>query len=70
MKKIDGINQDFYDYDELDADALDAVEEFQQGLLTFDELKALVGPEAAQEIKKQRWGEDDHDVLFDDPEDF
>ena len=70
MKKVTGINQDFADYDELDDDALDAVEEFQQGLLTYDELKNLVGHEAAQAIKEQRYGPDDPDALFDNPEDF
>lgn len=70
MKKIVGINPDFADFDELDADALDAVEEFQQGFLTFEELKTLVGPEAAQAIKEQRYGPDDIGALFDDPEDY
>ena len=70
MKKITGINPDFADYDELDDDALDAVEEFQNGMLTYDELKNLVGPEAAQAIKEQRYGPDDPDALFDNPEDF
>jgi len=70
MKKITGINPDFADYDELDADAIDAVEEFHQGLLSFDELKNLVGIEAAQAIKEQRYGPDDPDALFDNPEDY
>lgn len=70
MKKIVGINQDFSDYDELDIDALDAVEEFQNGTLSFEELKNLVGHEAAQAIKEERYGPDDLDALFDNPEDF
>ncbi len=70
MKKITGINPDFADYDELDADALDAVEEFQQGLMTYDELKNLVGHDAAQAIKEKRYGPDDPDALFDNPEDY
>jgi len=71
MKKITGINPDFADYDELDDDALDAVEEFQQGVLTFEELKVLVGPETAQSIKEMKYGiEDDPEALFDNPESF
>lgn len=70
MKKITGINPDFADYDELDGDALDAVEEFQQGLLTYEELKVLVGLEAARAIKEKRYGPDDPEALFDNPEDF
>lgn len=68
MKKVNGINPDFADYDELDADALDAVEEFHQGLLTFDELKNLVGPDAANTIKDKRYGPNDPEGFFDDPE--
>ena len=69
MQKINGINPDFADYDELDNDALEAVEEFQQGTLTFEELKALVGPEAANALKNQVYGpDDDPEALFDDPE--
>ena len=69
MKKVNGINPDFADYDELDGDAVDAIEEFQQGTLTFDELRTLVGPETADAIKEQRYGGDhDPDVFFDDPE--
>lgn len=69
-KKITGINPDFADFDELDSDALDAVEEFQQGLLSYEELKNLVGLEAAQSIKEQRYGSDDPDAYFDNPEDY
>ena len=71
MKKITGINPDFADYDELDGDALDAVEEFEQGVLTFEELKNLVGPETAQAIKDHKYGPDgDPEALFDNPESF
>lgn len=70
MKKVTGINPDFADFDELDADAIDAVEEFHQGLLTYEELKNLVGPEAAQAIKEEHYGPDDPEAFFDNPENF
>lgn len=71
MKNITGINPDFADFDELDGDALDAVEEFQQGTLTFEELRNMVGPEAADAIKERRYGPDyDPDSYFDNPEDL
>ena len=66
-KKITGINPDFADYDELDQDALDAVEEFADGQITFDELKALVGSETAAAIREHQ-NEFDPDSFFDDPE--
>lgn len=69
MKKITGINPDFADADELDQDALDAVEEFTEGQITFDELKAMIGPEAASAIKEQH-NEYDPDRYFDNPESF
>lgn len=70
MRKI-GINPDFADWDELDQDALEIVEEFYDGTVSFDELKAIVGSEAAQSIM-DRMDQDDDDPtkLFDDPEDF
>lgn len=69
MKRITGINPDFADHDELDSDALDAIEEFEQGTLTFDELRTLVGPETASAIKEQQYGSDtDPDAFFDNPE--
>lgn len=67
MKRITGINQDFADWDELDQDALDAVEEFTDGTITFDELKNLIGPEAAAAVKEQH-DETDPERFFDDPE--
>lgn len=70
MKKVTGINPDFADYDELDRDALDAVDEFHQGMLSFDELKVLVGSDTANAIKEQRYGPDDPEALFDNPEDL
>lgn len=67
MKRITGVNPDFADWDELDQDALDAVEEFADGAITFDELKNLIGPEAAAAIKEQQ-DESDPERFFDDPE--
>lgn len=69
MKKITGINPDFADQDELDEDALDAVEEFTEGQITYGELKTLIGPEAAAAIKEQQ-GEHDPERFFDNPESF
>jgi len=69
MKIISGINQDFADFDELDADALDAVAEFANGQVTFEELKNLVGVSAAEVVKAAHFGDDnDPERFFDDPE--
>jgi len=68
MRKIVGINPDFADNDELDMDALEAVEEFQEGQITYDELRALVGPETASMIKDQVYPDYDPESFFDDPE--
>lgn len=72
MKKIAGVNPDFADFDELDSDALDAVEEFQEGTITFEELRNLVGADAATSIKEQMecMEEFDPERWFDDPEDL
>ena len=70
MKIKRGINQDFSDFDELDDDALDAIEEFQDGSLTIKELQALIGPEAAQAIQDRFNADVDIDSLFDNPEDY
>lgn len=67
MKKVTGNHSDFSNQVELDQEALDAVEEFADGQITFDTLKSLIGPEAAASIKEQRH-EHDPDSYFDDPE--
>ena len=67
MKKITGINPDYADFDELDQDALDALEEFAEGQITYDELKSLIGVEAAAAIREHQ-SEHDPDRYFDDPE--
>lgn len=66
-----GANPDFSDWDEIDLDALEIVEEFYDGTASFDELKAIVGAEAAQSIL-DRMSVDgiDPEKLFDNPEDF
>lgn len=70
MKKVTGINPDFADFDELDPDALSAVTEFEDGQISFDELKALVGFETATAIREKCYGADGPESLFDDPESF
>lgn len=68
MKIIRGINPDYADWDEIDEDAAGAYEEFDAGILTYEEFKTLVGPEAAAAYV-ETLGED-HAPLFDNPEDF
>lgn len=62
------MNPDYADYDEIDADIEDAIEEYEAGVLTYDELKALIGPEAAQAFLEG--DPDDPERYFDNPEDF
>lgn len=56
--------------EDLDIDALAILDDFQQGTLDYDELKSLVGPEAANTIQRHVFGSQNPDSLFDDPEDF
>ena len=70
-KIVLGINQDFADFDEIDQEALEAVAEFEQGTMTFEELRAMVGYEQAVEIQNKIHGEESEiSILFDNPEDF
>ena len=70
-KKITGINPDFADFDEIDEEALYIIEEFEQGMVSFEELKQMVGHETARTIQDRVHGSDGNlDDLFDDPEDF
>lgn len=55
---------------ELDIDTLDAVDEYTQGILSFDELKDLVGQEAAQSIRILSNQDHDPSTYFDDPENY
>jgi len=68
MRVLRGVNPDFADYDEVDLDAMEALEEFDQGMITPDELRYLIGPEAAKARTELRY--DSVDSLFDDPEDM
>lgn len=77
MKIVRGLNPDFADFDEIDVDIEEAYEEFKNGRISYDQLKANVGPEAAQAHADRIHGMDDSaddhydiDSLFDDPEDL
>lgn len=68
MRVVRGVNPDFADFDEIDQDALDAIEEFDQGTITLEDLRHLIGPEAARARAEMRY--ELPDALFDDPEDL
>lgn len=68
MRVVRGVNPDFADYDEIDQDALDAIEEFDQGTITLEDLRHLIGPDAARARAELRY--EHPDTLFDDPEDY
>jgi hypothetical protein len=68
MKIVNGVNPDYADFDEIDVDALDALDEFDRGMVTLDELRQLIGPEAARARAQLRY--EDPESLFDDPEQF
>lgn len=61
MKVVRGINPDFADFDEIDQDALDIIESYGQGLVTFEELALLVGPEQAVFMRIKMYGEQEDD---------
>ena len=63
MRVVRGVNPIFADYDEIDQDALEALDEFDNGLITMDELRHLVGPEAVRARAEIRY-----EGLLDDPE--
>lgn len=67
----DGI-QDFADFDEMDIDALEALEGFGNGTYSFAELAQLVGQEEAERLSALCYTQetDDIDSLFDDPTSF
>ena len=78
MKRVSGINPDYADYDELDEDALGAEGAYREGLLTFDELVALIGLDEAKEVQDKKYGSEEvlpsvhtiddlHDWLEDEP---
>lgn len=77
MRIVRGLNPDFADFDEIDADIEDAYEEFNNGRISYDQLKVNVGPEAAQAHADRVLGTDyadeymnDISNLFDNPEDY
>jgi hypothetical protein len=53
---------------ELNQEALDALDEFDDGIITFTELKDILGPDAAAAVRQHR--NDDPESFFDDPESF
>lgn len=61
--------QDFYDDDELDLEVEEAIGEFERELLTFDELKSIVGVKVAKSVQARVYG-NSYESLFDDPEDL
>jgi len=54
---------------DLDADGLDAVDDFNDGRIGFQTLKDLIGSEAASAVRGTVKGYDP-ESLFDDPESF
>ena len=69
MKIITSVNPDYADFDEIDPDVVEAIEDFYEGRITPEELKILIGPEAAQSLMDLH-EEDPVEILFDDPEEF
>lgn len=70
MKTPIPVNQDFQDWDEIDVDALDAFDDYHEGVISFDELRSLVGTEAAYVAKAKNDEKNGEENLFDDPETF
>jgi hypothetical protein len=67
MKVINGVNPDYADFDELDDSVAEAFDEFDAGVLSFEELKIQVGQDAAQAFAESREG-DEFSSMFDNPE--
>lgn len=71
MKILRGVNPDFADFDEIDVDVEDALNDWNEGIISFEELSRLVGPETAENLRRIRYEETgDEAALFDDPDDF
>jgi len=69
-KKIVGVNPEYADHDEIDYDVEDLIAEFEHGVVTFDELKCIVGTETARSVQNRVHGEgdpSDPETYFDDP---
>ena len=69
MKKQRGVNPDYADFDEIDEDVEDAIEGYDNGTVTADELKVMMGTDAARTIIERRESGDPFS-LFDDPEEL
>ena len=70
MKTRNGLNPDYADFDEIDEDVTDLIDGWYNGQVTPEELRAVLGREAAlayleeANVDGQCWG------IFDDPEDI
>lgn len=59
------------DLENTDVEILDAVTDYDDGLLSFEELKSLMGTDAAEAAHQQLYGDSGSiDDLFDDPQAF
>lgn len=70
MKTRYGINPDYLDHDEIDHDAAEALDDFDNGMITLDELKEHIGPEGVRALLERLEDEGEIHRLFDDPEDY
>lgn len=77
MRIVRGLNPDFADHDEIDEDIAEAISEFDNGRISYLQLKVNIGPEAARSHVDRMAGPEDIaeyatnlDGLFDNPEDF
>jgi hypothetical protein len=77
MRNVRTAQHNHLKYDEVDEDILDAYSEFSNGRISYEQLKANVGPVAARSHvdRSDMSGEYpevsfDTDSLFDNPEDF
>ena len=65
MKRIQGMNPDYADYDELEDDAIGAERAYCEGIMTFDELSALIGADGAKAAQERKYGQDQTDPNVD-----
>lgn len=73
MGKGVGLNLDFMDDDEIDDEALEAITEFEEGIISYNDLKSIVGHQEARAIKERgEMGTDETDPesFFDDIDDY
>lgn len=62
MKVRYGINPDFADADEIDQDALDALHDFDNDLITLDDLASQIGRDAARVVADRKDESDDAEL--------